>query len=623
MTDALASFADLRALFGVAIAATAMVWAGRLLVGHRAAPEICLLAGWGALCGILTLWSATTPYTLYLPIAGCFLAALAGLRHQGQVEGSIWRVALLSLPVWAVMASARPSQVDTWLNLLPNQAFLVDHALLPRDGGPPHHSFLPGAPYNTQFAAFAASLVSGGLASNAMALFNILLICAAGLKLGRVAAGRDGLSDPLPVPWWACAAGLLLAVPLNPGFVPRVFFTGYGEAPLAVVLMFAVGLSADLLIADRRRAPVRGLATALALTLMALVEIKQSSLGLLLPLAACLLGLGLTCPGIRRLRWCGLVAGAVVPSLVLYVVWRWYVDRHFAVGELKILPASDWHWALLPGILRAIAGAALQKPAYFLALLALLALVAGQARRDPWTRPTLVLVLAVGLVLGFTGFLLATYVAHFPAGWALHAHSFFRYMSQLSLVTMLCFTHLLRGPASAWLTRRTRQNRRRMAAGAIGAVMSLPLLLAPLLRFDLDLPQPVLWTMAHRAAAYLHDGETLALVVPGDNDDAVASMLRGTLLFTPPRRSLTFRTELTAGPVSLIDAAQAGASHALVTCSGDGLGGLPARVAGLLVRDGAGWHVQASWPYPPGLSTAHFSAMMPHAPFCGTDQPPT
>ena len=220
-------------------------------------------------------------------MAGCFLFALAGCRYQGQVEGGLWRLALLTLPLWLVMLPARPSQVDTWLNLLPNQAFLVDHAMLPRDGGPPHHSFLPGAPYNTQFAAFAASMVSGGLAPSAMNLFDIVLLGAAALKLARVASGRDGIDDPLPLPWWACAAGLLLAVPLNFGFVPRVFLAGYGEAPLAVTLMFSVALSADLLMAERRGSSVRYIVIALALVLAALVNIKQSSPGLLLPLGAC------------------------------------------------------------------------------------------------------------------------------------------------------------------------------------------------------------------------------------------------------------------------------------------------------------------------------------------------
>ncbi len=621
MTDYLPQAADIRTAFSMAIAATAMVWSGRSLAGRRVAPEICLLAGWGALCLVLTAWAVALPFTLYVPMVGCFLFALAGCRYQGQVEGGLWRLALLTVPLWLVMLPARPSQVDTWLNLLPNQAFLVDHALLPRDGGPPSHSLLPAAPYNTQFAAFGASLVSGGLAANAMGLFNIVLLGAAALKLARVAAGRDGVDDPLPLPWWACAAGLLLAVPLNPGFVPRIFLAGYGEAPLAVALMFAVSLSADLLMAERRGSSVRTLAKSLALVLVALVNIKQSSPGLLLPLGACLLGLGLACPDIARLRWCALVTASLAPALIVYLAWRWFVLRHFEMGELEMLPVADWHLAYLPrilgSVLHAMAGHVL-----FLGLAAVLALAVREQRQRPWQRGTVVLALAGGLVLLFPLFLLFTYVTHFPLSWAVHAHSYVRYMSQLSLVAILALLPVVRQPAVGWLAQRSRTFKRRLATAAIGGVLLLPFAAASALRFDLAMPQPLIWAFAHRAEPYLASGQTLALVMPGDLDDAVGSMLRGVLLFTPPRQRLSFRTELTADDAALDDAASAGATRALVTCSGAGLGGLPPGTAGLLARDGGHWHPVAVWPYDRPL-TIHFSAMMPHAPFCGADAPPT
>ncbi len=624
MSVLLPGWADLRTLFAIAIAATAMVWGGRLLVGRRAAPELCLLAGWGALCLALTLWGTAVPATLHIPMAACFLLALLGCRHQGQVQGGIWQVALLTLPLWLVVLPTLPSQVDTWLNLLPNQAFLVDHAMLPRDGGPPSYSFLPAAPYDTQFAAFAASLVAGGLAPNALGLFNVLLLCAAGLKLARVAAGRDGLDDPLPLPWWAVAAGLLLAVPLNPGFVPRVFLAAYGEASLAVTTMFAVSLSAELLLAERRRAPIRLVLAGLALVLAAMVDVKQSAPGLVAPLLGCLLALGLACPGVRRWRWCALVAACAAPALLEYGAWRWFVSRHFAAGELKMLPAQAWQWRLLGGILRGMGRAMLAKPAYFLFLAAVPAGAAFAWRRAPWSRPAVLLALTSGVSALFAGFLLATYVAHFPPIWAVHAHSYFRYMSQLCLAAMLGLVAWLRPPAAAWLAGRSRQARRRLGQGAVACLLVLPAGLRPLLRFDLDAPQPALRALAGTAAPFLGDADTVALVTPGDLDDAVGSMLRGLLLFTPPRRPrLAFRAELTAEPAALADAAAAGARIALVTCAPpSGLAGLPPGTAGVLaLRDGA-WRVLAVRPYPPGFAAARFSAMMPHAPFCGVDRAP-
>ena len=267
--------------------------------------------------------------------------------------------------------------------------------------------------------------------------------------------------------------------------------------------------------------------------------------------------------------------------------------------------------------------AIVNKALFFSVLAAVLVLAVREARLRPWERSTIILALGSGLILLFNAFLVFTYVAHFPLSWAVHAHSYARYMSQLSLVAILALLPLLRAPVSRLLAGRTRF-RRRLTAGAIACVVLLPLAAIRALRFDLAMPQPLLWSFAHRAEPYLVPGQTLALVIPGDVDDAVGSMLRGVLLFTPPRQAgLRFRTELTAGAASLDDAARSGATTALVTCSGAGLSGLPPGAAGLLARDGGRWHPVAVWPYDRPLEKMRFSAMMPHAPFCGTDLPPT
>ncbi len=663
------------------------------------APETALVAGWGAYCLFMTAWAVTTKAPLTFAFAPFALATLAGLFRR--TAGAIpWRAVLLSVPLLLVLLPARPSQVDTWLNLLPNLAYLADHASLPADGGPQSWSFLPAAPYNTQFVGYGMSVLAGHLADNALSLFNALLMCAAGLHLARVcgrapdprrgaapnpgrgwpalppvaapqpgsessalppAAGwspksgagpwwarrrrpaplpsADGLPPDLPPGadawekpsvavanhqgsgsqpgWWACAAGFLLAVPLNPGFTPRVFFASYGEAPLAVALMFAVALGADLFAAARAGAPCGRKLAALALVLAALVEIKQSALGLLLPLIAGLLLLGLAAPSMRRGRWATMIAAASAPALLLYLAWRWYVLGNFAVGELKMLPLAEWHLNLLPQIFAGIAFAIFQKATYFALVLALLAAAVLEARRRPWGQAAVVLALGAALVAGFNAFLLFTYVAHFPAVWAVKAHSYFRYMSQLSLVVVLGLATWLQPAAAAWFARRTPGHKRGAARGAVALAAMLPLATAPLLRFDLDAPQPLLWTMARSTAALLHDGDRLALVVPGDGDDAAGSLLRGVLLFTPPRLPhLDFRSELSANQAALDDAHAHGYDRALVTCAPAGLGGLGAGQAGLVAYAGGTWRPMAAWALPAGLRRERFSAMLPHSVFC-------
>ncbi len=177
---------------------------GSAVTPRRTLPEIQLATGWGLVCVVLTLWGVLTPWSLQLPAAALGLAALAWLARPGwRVRTGLWvmrtaalgtasgRILLLTLPLWLVMLSVRPSQIDTWLNLLPNAAYLFDHGVLPTVHGPPSYSFLPVAPYNSQFTAYIASLASGAFADGAMGLFNIALLCASGLLLARVVAAKN------------------------------------------------------------------------------------------------------------------------------------------------------------------------------------------------------------------------------------------------------------------------------------------------------------------------------------------------------------------------------------------------------------------------------------------------
>jgi hypothetical protein len=600
--------ADLLTGAALALVAALLLGMGRLAAGRDTLPEVALVAGWGVLCLVLTVWGAALSASMVIPTAIFAAAALLGLR--GGMPG-LGRACLLSLPLWLVMLAARPSQIDTWLNLLPNLAYLVDHGAFPHDGGPESWSFLPAAPYNTQFVGFAVSLLTRSLAANALSLFNVLLVCAAGLHLARVCA------RPGPPPWWALAAGFLLAVPLNPGFTPRIFFASYGEAPLAVTLLFAVSLGVDLLEEARAGQPRRSTLPSLCLVLAAMVEIKQSALGLLLPFAGTLLALGLLAPGVARARWAAAVAGASAPALALYLLWRWFVLGHFAVGELKMLPLADWHLNLLPAILAGIAFAIFEKATYFVAVAILLTAAVLEARRHPWQRAAMILALGAGLVAGFTGFLLFTYVAHFPAIWAINAHSYFRYMSQLSLVVMLGLVTWLRPAAATWIAKWSEPARHRARITALGLAALLPLAAAPLLRFDLDAPQPFLWNTGHRAASLLGARDRVAIIAPHDGDDAVGSYWRGVLLFTDPRRpALDFTHETAASPAALEHARAAGFTRALVSCAPAGLAGLPPGTAGLLAWDAGAWHPIATWPIPPSLRRARFSAMLPKPAFC-------
>ena len=142
-----------------------MVALAFVLMGRRiahAAPEVALVAGWGAYCLLMTAWATLLPFSLRLGFGMFAVLAATGPREAGapstsreaRAPSGAWRTALLGAPLFLVLAPALPSQIDTWLNLLPNLAYLFDHASLPKDGGPPSWSFLPGAPYNRAWQSF-------------------------------------------------------------------------------------------------------------------------------------------------------------------------------------------------------------------------------------------------------------------------------------------------------------------------------------------------------------------------------------------------------------------------------------------------------------------------------------
>jgi hypothetical protein len=622
----LPAISDLRSGLGIAVASVLMAFMGTLIVGSRRPPELRLLAGWGGLCLGLTLWGSLTPSPMSLPLVIYSLLALAGAWISRSWGMNLGRLALLSVPLWLVMLPAKPSQMDTWLNLLPNAAYLYDHQMFPADVRPESYSFLPAAPYNTQFVAYFASMLSGAFASNGMSLFNIVLQLAAALLFARVIAGEDSHQEGRVLPWWVYACGLLLAIPLNLGFIPRTFLSAYGEAPLAVAILFAISLGARVVNEAAKGASIRREATALAFILAAMVNVKQSGIGLMLAFGASLFAIGMVHPKIKAGSWIAIIAAVTLPALVEYGVWRWYVLSHFASGELKPLPLVEWHFDLLPQILSAIGVSILKIPAYFVAIAAIFAGAVLEARRRPWNEAAITLSLVAVLVIVFNFYLLTVYVGHFPADRAARAHSYFRYVSQLSLAVTLGLLVWLVPQIRERLMARSSPYGRLATSLPIALTLLLPILGVPMLRFDLNPPQPALWSLSEQVAGQLNPGTKLGLLVPGpysgthaDNEEYGSSLLRGVILFLPPRPNPIEVKTLHHVDLEALDLMQAaGYEQVLVSCTGSqGLAGVPPGLAALLSFDHGSWHQVKVWHYPHD-HWLHWSYLTPHEAFCGS-----
>lgn len=593
--------------------------AGAGLTGPRVAPEFQIAAGWGALCLLLTSWGVFVPLSLQIPAGAFGIAALTVMmlpkrRPRASAWLAVGRMLVVSFPLWLIIAPIRPSQPDTFLNLLPNALYLVDHGALPTAARPPSFSLLPAAPYNTQFLAFLGSLLDADYPSSGMSLVNVMLQLVAALAIAR-ALSMPAISPAGSPRWTVSALGVLLVTLLNPGFVPRIHFTAYGEPALAAMTVIAAWLLVSAQ-GELAKGAWPGQPLSLALALAAIANTKQTGIALVASLAGAALIGAWTERGVPRALALRHTVLAVLPAVFLFLVWRYHV-AFAGVDELKPLPAAEWNWTHLSAAAASIIGVVSEKALYFGCVTAAILVLPIVWSRQGWASTTRILIFNAALFILYNLFILATYVAVFPPEMSGAAHSYFRYNTQLSLVLVLSLALAIRDfGATAWL-----RNSGRRVAGAVVLSLALlaPVAFAKRLRFDLDMPQPLAWDLAKHLADHLGDGDGLALLLPGDNG-GVATMISGVLADTPPRRrNLDLLRRATADLATLDEVARLGYPLAFISCTPSGLKDLPAAQAVLLRHNPDGWHLVAVWPYPPHAAERRWQHMLSWGPLCRSE----
>ncbi len=615
MDPYLPHLSDLLTLGVTSAVGGSLLLAGAGLTGKRCAPEFQIAAGWGALCLLLTSWGVFVPLSMQLPAVAFGIAALTILllpkmRPSSAAWLALGRLLAVSLPLWLVMAPIRPSQPDTFLNLLPNAFYLVDYGVLPAATRPPSFSLLPAAPYNTQFLSFLGSLFDADYPAPGMSLVNVMLQLVAALAIARV-LGPPAISSA-PPSWSLTALGFLLVTLFNPGFVPRIHFSAYGEPALAAMAVLTAWLfvSTQGELAKGQR-PSQLLP--LALVMAAIVDTKQTGIALVASLAGAALITAWAERGVQLAAVVRCTVLAVLPALLLFALWRYHV-AHAGVDDLTPLPLADWNWTQLSDTAARVLGVIVEKPLYFGCIAVAILAVPLMWWRQGWTATTRLLAFNAALFGLYNIFILTTYIAVFPTEMSSAAHSYFRYNTQLSLVLVLSLALTVRdlgAAAGIW-----ERPLRAANAAVLGLALVAPVALAKRLRFDLDMPQPLVWDLAKRLSPYLSDGGRLALLLPGDND-SVATMISGVLADTPPRRHmLDLLRRDTADAPTLDAAARLGYPLALISCTPNGLGDLPAGQAVLLRHDPDGWHLIAAWPYPPYATERRWQHILSWGPLC-------
>ncbi len=620
LADLLPSWLQLGGLLGVFLAGAVFWLCGRALAGGHGTPELQLFAGWGAFCLVLTLWGVATPAAmrwpaLLFPLLAATALAVPALRPTRDDVVAVLRITILALPIWAIMVAVQPALPDTFTNFLPNAVYLFDHGFFPADDRAPAFATWPAFPYNQPLATYLATLLLPQFPPGALVHLNILLQVMLGLLFARLLRPRDAPFAAAPS-WAGCAGGLLLVMALNPGFVPRIDFTAYAEPALTVGVCVVGFLAARMLAAlvERDDSALRRDGVLLAFSLVALVGIKQVGIVLAFGLMLGMTALALADRRIARGQALAAIVVAALPALVLYAAWRWYVLTHFAFGrELELLPPEAWRFDILPLTLLHILAAIAEIPLYFAMIAAVIVLAIALSWRQGLRDGTRLLLLTTVLFAVYNGFLILIYVIHMGPVAGEAAHSYFRYMTHLSLLAILA---LVTAAREGLLARRPAAHpaswQRWLAAGAIVLVLLVPLPFLKRLRFDTQMPQPLIWGLARDIAGEVRDGDRLALYLPGDNG-STSLMLRAALVLTPPRRDLEiYDTSAIPGGVAagLAAAAQRGYVRAVTTCA-------PAdNAAQLLAYDGATWRVEKSWPYPPVGPKERWTTVLAAAPLC-------
>jgi hypothetical protein len=586
-----------------------LTFAGSALAGRRTGVEYRMLCGWGALCAALTVWGVLIPASLRLPAVLFVIAAAASqLSLRARLQADDWRALrrtlLISLPLWVVMAPIRPSQPDTFLNLLPNAMYLVDYARLPTAASPPSFSYLPAAPYNEQFLTFVGSLLDHNYPPGGLSLVNVMLQLAAGLAISRALGSASLVGGEAPS-WRLTALGFLLATLLNPGFVPRFNFSGYGETSLTVTALFAACLfvqsQAEL---AAGRSP--GLLAPLSLVLAAMVNAKQSGIGLVAALVGAAALAGCADRLVSRRALLRLIVVSALPAVLLFGLWRYYV-AYAGVAELKPLPLAEWNWSIAPAILTSAGRIIAEKAVYFGVVTIALISLPLLRRRWGWTPTTRLLAFHAAAFVLYNLYLVAAYIAHFSPEMSAEAHSYFRYNTHLALVLVLALALAARDLAAE--TGLARRSRELAGAATIGLALLVPIAFVGRLRFDLVMPQPLVWELANEIKPYLRRGDRLALLLPGDNG-SVDAMLSGLLLNAwPRRRDLDVLHRPSADGAALAEAERLNYPLALISCTPEG-------DAALLKHEHDGWHRLAAWQYPAEARRQRWQQILAWEPLC-------
>ena len=587
---------------------------GRGATGPRAIPEAAPIYGWSAAAALILalhiLFGLGFSLAGWAAIgAGGIAAAGLVLRREAPLAPILIRAALVALPLLALAAAHRASEWDEFSHWAGAVRYLLEKDALPTRADPDHGLQFPAYPFAFPILSALASQLAGKLLEGAGAVFNVLLLLCYGALAIRLAvlgagggAGRPDASPPAFAAWTAAAFAVAAATILNPSFVQKIVLTNYADTATGVVAAFA-GVLAWLALnalAEGRDGAAHGLAWQLGLAGALFVAIKQVNAVVLALIFAAAFLVAIRDPALKLKKLLPLAPAAVLPPLLMYVLWRYHVATAVgATGEFGLMPVAQWIVGQIPSILWRMATIAAKKGVYF----GLMLVAVGIGLRALWRCRSAfdrLALIAAAVFLGYNAFLLFAYVASFGEGEGTRAASFWRYNMHIALLGAAFFAHL-----AGILWRRFRGGRalpRAVGIFTLVLVIALPVALAPKLRFDREPPKPHFRAVAEALVGIVPRAARLVILDPagsGESGIMAAYHLRradrriGFISAYSGFNETRAREVFVAAPPDYVLVH----SGAALVRAATGLD-LREEESTLLRRESGGWAVVGRWPYP-------------------------
>jgi hypothetical protein len=421
------------------IACVAFLWIGFRFIGagvmgRGRLMEADTLVGWAVVSAIFTFGGVllsldfTTLSIVSLVIAGGF--TLFVIHRDGfKIPPVVVRLVVLFLPLIILVSAMRGSQWDefsTWL--------VIPQHMLETDQFPDRSSKFPGFaatayPYSWHYIQYLIGRLSGQFFENSGPLFNVILLMGFAVVVIRLISQdliKSGINKNSG--WIICAIAALAVSIANPTFAQKVVLTSYADTASAITTAMATVLGWLMIEAliDGKQRQAQIYAWQMGAVFLVLVNLKQSTLVLFILVV---IAMSLIVVRERRIRYRDFVLcipAIVLPPILIYLTWRYYVNAELSSGEMGLLSVDKWAIAQIPAILWGMLVVLAKKGFY----LFLMVIMIGFGVRGFWRNKTsfdrFSAVLAA-IVLAYNAFLFFIYVTAFGETSGPKVYSFWRY----------------------------------------------------------------------------------------------------------------------------------------------------------------------------------------------------